>query len=316
MLATSSRDVDDPVVGNARRQADSHQLGDHGDDVYAVAFSAQGDRLASASGDKTIKLWDPSNSKVFADVRGPHRHRAVGDLSARSERRSASGGVDMTVRLWDVPTGHLKQTLTGHTHRVKSVVCTPDGKMLASCSSDKTIRLWDVASGDVRFVLTGHTGDLETVAISPDGSVLASSSGDGTVRLWAVGNRASSAADTFRPHRRSRFGDVFARRQNIGQRLQGPVRQAVGCRNRQSNPQHHRPESQARSSRLLARRQDTGRHQRRPGVAGVVMADRAVTGPEIRSLSACRLAQFRRCPLCGLRAIRAAGRFSCRLRRQ
>ena len=66
---------------------------------------------------------------------------------------------DGTVRLWDVTTGQVKTTLTGHTDDVFSVVYSPDGQTLASGSSDNTVRLWDVTTGQVKTTLTGHTDD-------------------------------------------------------------------------------------------------------------------------------------------------------------
>jgi WD40 repeat protein len=59
-------------------------------------------------------------------------------------RLLVSAGWDRTVRLWDVATGKVKVTLTGHAWEVTSVAFSRDGKLLASGSHDKTIRLWDV----------------------------------------------------------------------------------------------------------------------------------------------------------------------------
>ncbi|MGI2909791.1 WD40 repeat domain-containing protein, partial [Hassallia sp. VBCCA 56010] len=59
----------------------------------------------------------------------------------------ASGSDDNTIKLWDVATGKLSQTLTGHSNSVRSVAFSPDGKTLASGSDDNTIKLWDVATG-------------------------------------------------------------------------------------------------------------------------------------------------------------------------
>ena len=69
----------------------------------------------------------------------------------------ASGSGDETIRLWDVGTGRVIRTLTGHTFVVWSVSFSPDGQTLASGSYDETIRLWDVGTGRVIRTLTGHT---------------------------------------------------------------------------------------------------------------------------------------------------------------
>ena len=89
------------------------------------------------------------------------------------------------MRLWDIGTGSLRNTLTGHTGDVRSVAYSPDGSTLATGSVDSTVRLWEVATSTLRNTLQ-HTSDVTSVAFSPDGNTLATGSGDGTVRLWEV----------------------------------------------------------------------------------------------------------------------------------
>ncbi|WP_414581625.1 CHAT domain-containing protein, partial [Scytonema sp. PCC 10023] len=79
----------------------------------------------------------------------------------------ASGSDDNTIKLWDVATGKISQTLTRHSSGVSSVAFSPDGKTLASGSDDNTIKLWDVATGKHSQTLTGHSSGVWSVAFSP-----------------------------------------------------------------------------------------------------------------------------------------------------
>lgn len=107
-------------------------------------------------------------------------------------RTLASGGEDHLVRLWDVRTGHLRQTLRGHSREVRSLCFSPDGRTLASGSLDDTIRLWNARTGVFKAVWRvgrGEEDGITALTFSPDGRVLASGSGDevgrhGGLRLW------------------------------------------------------------------------------------------------------------------------------------
>ena len=68
----------------------------------------------------------------------------------------ATGSYDRTVRLWDIATSTLINTLTGHTSSVNSVAYSPDGNTIATGSEDNTVRLWDTTTGTLINTLTGH----------------------------------------------------------------------------------------------------------------------------------------------------------------
>ena len=100
------------------------------------------------------------------------------------DRTLASAGVDMTVKLWDVPDAHEVQQLTGHRGEVRCVTFAPDGQTLASASSDRSIAVWVRETGEMRRQITGHTGDVRSVVYLPNGNQLVSGSVDKTIRFW------------------------------------------------------------------------------------------------------------------------------------
>ena len=121
----------------------------------SLAFSPNGEILASGGGDKTIRLWNAQTT-----ARDSFFHRLRGAIF-----------------------GHHKAVLRGHTDHVLSVAFGPDGETIASGSSDQTVRLWDVRRRKLKATFEGHVGNVPALAFSPDGKVLASGDRRG-ILLW------------------------------------------------------------------------------------------------------------------------------------
>ncbi|MEH2171168.1 MAG: trypsin-like peptidase domain-containing protein [Nostoc sp.] len=96
----------------------------------------------------------------------------------------ASGSGDKTIKIWNLSTGKVINTLKGHSSWIKSVAISPDGRTLASGSGDKTIKIWNLSTGKLINTLKGHSDSIKSVAISPDGKILASGSDDKTIKIW------------------------------------------------------------------------------------------------------------------------------------
>ena len=153
--------------------------------VWTIAFSPDGQMLASGSDDQTIRLWNAHDGTCLTVLPG-HTSGVTSVRFSPNGQLLASASEDSSIRLWSVDRKTSLKTLQGHTRWVRAVAFSPDGQTLASGSDDHTVRLWEVKTGTCRQTLSGHTGWVTSLSFSPNGQTLASSSEDASVRLWSV----------------------------------------------------------------------------------------------------------------------------------
>ncbi|QHC26306.1 nSTAND1 domain-containing NTPase [Streptomyces sp. GS7] len=183
-------------------------LAGHTGAVYLTSFSRNGRLLATASYDRTVRLWDVSDRARPKPLGTPltgHTSWVSTAVFSPDGTTLASASDDGTIRLWDVRDPYhprpLGAPVTGHDGTIYLLAFSPDGHTLAAADEDHTVRLWDV--GDPRrpaplgAPLTGPTAAVRSVAFSPDGRTLAAGGDDAAIRLWDVADRnAPQPVDT------------------------------------------------------------------------------------------------------------------------
>lgn len=165
----------------------------HKGDVTATGWSLGGARLASASNDSTIRVWDASSGRELMVLTGHSKWVNAVVWSPRGTHL-ASASMDRTIKIWQAVTGESLVVLEGHTGSVWSVDWHRSGQHLASAGLDGTIRIWrlmpgtreNAPGGRQLAVLNGHMGTVRAVKWSPNGRFLASGGNDGTVRIWQI----------------------------------------------------------------------------------------------------------------------------------
>ncbi|MEG4148854.1 WD40 domain-containing protein [Microcoleus sp. Pol12B5] len=161
----------------------------HTNNISQVAIAPNNQIIASASKDKTVKLWS-TEGKLLRTLTG-HTDEVNSVAFSPDSQTIASASKDQTIKLWNVD-GQMIRTLTGHTDRVMNVAYAPAGYanspseyLIASASADKTVKLWKL-DGTLVKTLTGHSDAVTKIAFNPQGGLLASASLDRTVKLWQL----------------------------------------------------------------------------------------------------------------------------------
>jgi WD40 repeat protein len=153
-------------------------LAGHTDRIRDLAITADGNRLATAAGDGTVRIWDAAGGQTLFTLRGHTRYVEAATFTPDG-RYLISGSRDRTLRLWDVGR---------HAGGVNAIAYAPEGDRVATAGVDGTVKLWDV-SGDIPLLqrtLLGHRQEVYRLAFDPSGEWLASVGFDNQVYLWPL----------------------------------------------------------------------------------------------------------------------------------
>jgi WD40 repeat protein/tetratricopeptide (TPR) repeat protein len=157
--------------------------GGHYQTITTVAWSPNGEALASGSWDGIEQVRDAGTAKYISGYRG-HISGVTVVAWSPDGKKIASAAWDNTVHVWDAATGKPILMYRGHSAGVSAVAWSRDGRWLASGSSDKTVQIWDTTTGNLILTYMGHAQNVRAVAWSPDSRRLASGSDDKTVQVW------------------------------------------------------------------------------------------------------------------------------------
>lgn len=156
----------------------------HSDEVWDVEFSPDNILLGSCGLDKRLKIYSLNEAKVLHDIEHPE---GIPTLSFNPKGKTiCTGSYDGKVRVWDLKTGSLLNTLIGNNGTLWSVSYSPSGNIIAGAGTAKKIFIWNAINGQLIKTLDGHDRDIWSLSFSPDGTTLASSGSDRSIRIYDV----------------------------------------------------------------------------------------------------------------------------------
>ena len=170
-----------------------HELEGHKESCTALSVSLNGSLLASASDDKTARLWNLGTGDCLTVLSG-HKYHVRAVSISWDGTFCFTGSDDKTVKVWDISgaiagsndnLGTCKHTIECQAH-VLGVAAADDNDKVAVATQSRVLEVWALRLGERLNTLEGHTGRISSVCMSHDGSTLVSCANDRAVCVWDV----------------------------------------------------------------------------------------------------------------------------------
>lgn len=212
-----------PVKGDKKQPRAIYTRKAHDKDINAIALNHNSTLFASASQDRTVKIWSAEEGEVQGVLRG-HRRGVwsvkfapkeappiTGDSGPASSSRGLilTGSGDKTVKIWSLVDYSCLRTMEGHTNSVLKVIWMPSvqqsndpdrssrssrGVQVATAGGDGLVKIWDANSGECDCTLDNHTDRVWALAVNPDDNTIISGGGDSVVTFWEDTTTSTIAA--------------------------------------------------------------------------------------------------------------------------
>jgi WD40 repeat protein/serine/threonine protein kinase len=171
------------------RVLQSRVLEGHTDSVLSAQFSPNGEKIVTASRDRTARIWQSVDGAHLRQLSEGHSFLASRVAYFPGGKRMATAAVDNTLRIWDINSATQKRVLD-QTGRASAFAISADGTLIVTGGNNSIAQVWDAEKGDAPlFVLTGHKSEVTAVAISADNKWILTGDARGRAKMWDVKTR-------------------------------------------------------------------------------------------------------------------------------